>query len=241
MKRAAGEFSRGLLCWAHGWRYIMTQPRLLMLSAVPFFLGLVGSVVVLNFAWAIIPFGINGLLVFFHLNEGWVHDLLYYPLMVGAGLLYFVLGIFAVYVLTSLIAVPFYALLADRTLARLHKKPVQLSWRVALGLLAKGLVKTGVFLLVGLVLFVFSFLPILNVAAAAATMLLLAFDTMDYAFEGMGWGFRRRFKYVVREWPQWFGVAAGLALTLLVPGLTLLVIPGAVVGGALIVKSENPQ
>jgi hypothetical protein len=31
-------------------------------------------------------------------------------------------------------------------------------------------------------------------------------------------------------------MAAGLALTLLVPGLTLLVTPGAVVGGALILK-----
>lgn len=31
----------------------------------------------------------------------------------------------------------------------------------------------------------------------------------------------------------------GLALTLIVPGLTLLVVPGAIVGAALIVKTET--
>jgi hypothetical protein len=34
-------------------------------------------------------------------------------------------------------------------------------------------------------------------------------------------------------------MAAGLALTLPLPGLTLLIIPGAVVGAAIIVKNEG--
>ena len=85
----------------------------------------------------------------------------------------------------------------------------------------------------------FLFVPVLNLLAVSAAMLLLAFDSMDYSFETLGWGLRQRLRYLRREWVQWSGMAAGLALTLLLPGLTLLVIPGAVVGAAMLVKAET--
>ncbi len=69
--------------------------------------------------------------------------------------------------------------------------------------------------------------------------MVLAFDSLDYSFEALGMGFRERLRYLIKEWSQWFGMATSLALTLLMPGLTLLIIPGAVVGAALILKEQN--
>jgi CysZ protein len=101
------------------------------------------------------------------------------------------------------------------------------------------LLKTLLLLAVGFILFVFSFLPVLNFFAVGGALMILALDCMDYSLEALGYGFRQRMAYFVKNPAQWLGMSLGLGLTLLVPGLTLLVIPGAVTGAALIVKDEK--
>jgi uncharacterized protein involved in cysteine biosynthesis len=88
-------------------------------------------------------------------------------------------------------------------------------------------------------LFVFSFVPGINVLAFVLTLMMLSFDCMDYTFDAMGLGLRDRLLYLTARWQQWAGMATSLALTLLVPGLTLLMVPGAVVGAAVIFKGWN--
>lgn len=214
--------------WALGWRHILAHRRLLALAVMPLLISTAGAGVLLAALWNHLPQW-----------QGFWYEFLYYPLLIGAGLLAFVMSIYTVYILQSLIAVPFYSLLAERTLESMQKRPKGGGWRRALAMLKSGAVKSIALLLLGALLFVLSFVPVLNLLAVAAAMLLLAFDSMDYAFETLGWGLRQRLRYLKREWVQWFGMAAGLALTLLVPGLTLLVIPGAVVGAALLVKSDT--
>ncbi len=239
MKRAAGDFSRGLMYWANGWLFMFKNPRILWLALFPMLLAILGAAVLLETAYVFVPQGITSLMSVLHLSKAdFLYSLLYYPLILGTAVLLFVLGVYLIYILQSILAIPFYSVMADRSLAKLGKKPKSAGWKMALRMVRVGLIKSFCFVAFALVLFVFSFLPILNVAAAACAMLLLAFDTMDYSFEVLGWGLRRRFQYLRREWAQWAGMAVGLALTLLIPGLTLLVIPGAVVGGALIVKNE---
>jgi CysZ protein len=99
--------------------------------------------------------------------------------------------------------------------------------------------KGAVFAVCGVFLFVLSFIPVINLLAVAAAMFLLAFDCMDYALEARRLKFRQRLRYVFRNKAQWAGMATGLALTLLLPGLTLLVIPGAVTGAALNLKETD--
>jgi uncharacterized protein involved in cysteine biosynthesis len=163
------------------------------------------------------------------------YDVIYYPLVLGGGLIVSLAALYILFVLHSFVAVPFYSVLAERALAQrgLHHKQ---NIAGMLRMFRIGAVKSVLLLAIGVVLFVLSFVPVLNLAALAVTLLLLAFDCMDYAFEAAGFGLRRRLGYLFTRRAQWAGMAAGLALTLLVPGLTLLVTPGAVVGGALILK-----
>jgi uncharacterized protein involved in cysteine biosynthesis len=149
-----------------------------------------------------------------------------------------------VYVFQALAAVPFNSLLAARTLRQLGKSVdearLKREWMVhTLRMIAVSLVKSVFLLCAGLLFFLLSFFPILNLLALAGTFLLLAGDCMDYSFEAMGFGLGRRAGYLFSHRMQWAGMATGLGLTLLVPGLTFLVIPGAVAGAAMIFKGND--
>ena len=230
------EFRSGLMFWWRGWGYLLSNRHLLVYALLPIL-------------FAVLFAGGAMWLVFTQLS-GWVHaligavggvaggfwyDFIYYPLAVGGGIVVFVATIYVSYVGQKLFAVPFYSLLAEKALVQLGKKP-QTSWANAIRMFKSGLVKAVLMLAAGLILFVFSFVPLLNVLAIACALLILATDCMDYSFECMGMGLRQRMAYLWRERVQWAGMAAGLALTLPVPGLTLLVIPGAIVGSAMILK-----
>ena len=236
----ANDFSRGVLFWALGWRHIFASRHLLTLAVVPLLIATAGAGFLLVALWNHLPLWLGDLVLrWIGEGQGFWHDLLYYPLLISAGLLTFVMSIYTIYILQSLIAIPFYSLLAERTLESMQKRPKGGGWGRALAMLKSGAVKSIALLLLGPLLFVLSFVPVLNLLAVSAAMLLLAFDSMDYSFETLGWGLRQRLRYLRREWVQWSGMAAGLALTLLLPGLTLLVIPGAVVGAAMLVKAET--
>lgn len=234
------DFRRGLTFWLHGWGYIFDHRKLLLVSILPILIAFASCVFVMWVVWTHLGLWVNQLIgAVIGASTGLWHDFVYYPLVLGGGVLVLVATVYVAFLLHNLIAVPFYSLLADRTLAQLGKKPAGLGWRMTMRLIRVSAVKTVLFLILGLFLFVFSFIPLLNILAMLCALLILAFDCMDYAFDGVGFGFRQRLGYLLREWPQWFGMAAALALTLLIPGLTLLVIPGAVVGSALILKERK--
>ncbi|HMN67327.1 MAG TPA: EI24 domain-containing protein [Bdellovibrionales bacterium] len=231
------DFFRGLTFWLRGWRCILSQKRLLAVAAMPLILSFFAAVACLYVAVIYYPIWVQAFFV------GWLGDLtslwaqlLYYPSLILSGLLLFVAIIYLVYAAHAIIAVPFYTHLSEKTLALRGLKPGAGS---ALGMLRVSLIKGAVFICFGVALFVCSFVPGLNALAIVGTLLLLAFDCNDYALEAMRLNFRERLRYARRTKAQWLGQAAGLGLTLVIPGLTLLVIPGAVVGAALILKEPH--
>lgn len=231
-------FASGVGFWIRGWGYNLRHPKLLLLCLVPFFLSLLFIVPLLWILFAELPDWSREMVgLFMGWSSQFWREMVYYPLMLSAGLAIFVGSFFCFYILHSLLAIPFYTVLADRAMASLGKKP-RLSASF-LRMLGVGLVKTCILVPTGVGLFVCSFLPGLNLLAIAGAMLILAFDVMDYSFESAGFGFRQRVRYLLHHRAQWLGMAAGLALTLPIPALTLLVIPGAVTGGALILKVNH--
>lgn len=226
-----------------GWRVLVGEPSLILFAVIPFIL----SVVVAGYSVS---------LIFQHLPT-WVQSLtgtvigqadsvlhyFYYPLLVASGLIVFIGGIFAAYFGLMVIAVPFYSLLADRTLSLFSVKPnepfqLKVWLRNSFRMLRIALLKALIFFSIGFVLFWLSFVPVVNVFAVFASLLILSFDLMDYSFECLHYGFRRRLAFAFSHRYMWAGMAAGLALTLVVPGLTLVVAPGAVVGAALLIKES---
>lgn len=233
------DFRSGLTFWWRGWAHLLQNRKLLVYALMPalFAIAFAGG-----FVWMIFTYlggWVQGLVVAISgITSGFWYDVIYYPLVVGSGLIVFIASIYASYLGQKILAVPFYSLLAEKTLVQAGKK-TRSSWSDALRMLKTGLAKTLLLLLVGLVLFVFSFIPVLNIVAISCALFILAFDCIDYSFECMGMNLKQRLRYLFRERAQWAGMAAGLALTLLVPGLTLLVIPGAIAGGALILKEHE--
>jgi uncharacterized protein involved in cysteine biosynthesis len=164
--------------------------------------------------------------------------------LISAALIVLAIAGYLAFLVQQFIGIFFNSLLADRALAQLGKKAdddrLWKEWaKHTVHMLLTSVTKTLLFLLLGLVFFGFSLLPGLNLLALLGAFALVAFDCIDYSFEALGFGLRRRFAYMLSQWAQWAGMTAALALTLLVPGLTLLVIPGAVVGAALIIKVER--
>lgn len=234
------DFIQGLTAWPRGLSFIIRNPRLYRVAVIPFLISLTAGVAS---AWALVnyypPFA-QGLLAMMGLVSGVWFNITYYPLLFVGGLIVFAGMVYALYALHAVIAAPFYSALAERTLALTGKETnLPNGWREFFAMIRVSAVKGLLFLVCGLFLLVLSFIPVVNLLAFAGTMLLLAFDGMDYALEARHLRLRQRLRYAFRNKAQWFGLAAGLALTLLLPGLTLLVTPGLVVGAALIQKDTD--
>lgn len=239
------DFLAGMTAWLQGWKMILLRRQLMVVAMIPFMISFVGAIAAFYFIGIYYPatFASLSVSLLAFLPE-FVAKILHYPLMVLVGLIIVVGVLYLIYVLHSLIATPFYSLLAERTL-QLEGKGAQnfTSWRQwsanLVTMLRVSIVKSIVFVILGAVLFLASFVPVVNILAAVAAMFLLAWDCMDYALEARRLKFRQRLSYFFKNKAQWAGMAFGLALTLLLPGLTLLVIPGAVTGAALILKDTD--
>ncbi len=235
-------FAAGLSFWVRGWGLLLTQRRLLMLAIVPFLIAVTIAGV---FTW--ILFGHLAswveMLVTFILGttSGFWSQLLYYPLVVGGGLLLLVSCVFVSYFAHSILAIPFYSLLAERALI-LNGLKVDRSFmlgvwlRTSLRMLRVSVIKSILFLSLGVLLFILSFIPVVNIIAIFLTLMILAFDLLDYSFEGMEYGLRERLGLIWRNRSTWAGMALALGLTLFIPGFTLVIAPGAVVGGTLVLQ-----
>ncbi len=145
------------------------------------------------------------------------------------------------YLFTKLVGSPFYALLAERSLialALLEDKPFRfVPWlRVSARMFVVSLLKTLLFAMFGALLFVATWIPGVNLAAAFGFLLIVSFDCADYSFEAMQMGFRDRLRYFREHFAYFCGFAGSLGLVFFVPGFNFFLLPAAVAGGSELVR-----
>lgn len=225
------EFSRGLTFWLRGWSHLMARPRLLMIAAIPLAISLAAAATAIYYIYSFLPAWTTEILQIAAGQVPWLAEWLYYPIMLLATLLILAGGIFTAYIVQSLIAIPFYGFLVSGVL---REKGVKAGNGSIVHMLMVGLIKAFIFIFCGVGFFFMSFIPLFNAISLIGPLLLISFDLIDYSFEVSGFGLRQRIGYMLRRKGLWLGMAAGLGLTLIIPGLTLLVAPGAVVGAALV-------
>ena len=218
------------------WVYIPVAINLLLFFAL-FSFGL-GQIVIWTQAvtsWLISPY------------VGFWYFFIYYPLLAIFFFAFSVATLYVVFILSTIIAAPFNSLLAEHVLIRLQKQsdqPFQFwPWLKLTGrMFFLSLIKAVIFLVLGLMIFVFSLIPILNLISVFFVLLIIVYDFADYSFEAMGWGLRQRFRFFWNHISDFAGMAFFLSLTGLLPGLTLLLLPFGVVGVAqrmvLLLKEE---
>lgn len=237
------SFLQGLTFWIRGWRLLVSHRSLMLLAVIPFLISISVAGITLSYVYSHLPDWVQILMDHFLAGAPSLLTYLYYPLLVGTSILVLFAGIFVAFLGQSIIAVPFYALLAERALFILglkQEEPFQFSrWlKHSLRMLRVSLIKSLLFLVLGATLFALSFVPVVNVAAMFGTLLILSFDLLDYSFEALHYGFRQRVRFAGSHKRMWAGMAVGLGLTMFAPGLTFVIAPGAVVGAALMMR-EN--
>lgn len=243
MRLSPSRFWSGLVLVPAGWRLLTREKSLWVWICVPWLIDLA----VLLVGWG---FGVQGVqaLTAWAIGKltvtGWLFDVLYYPTVIILGFMFIIVWLVVVLAVATVIASPFNALLAERALTRQGITTaaaqsagawIKLAFRMAWVAVLKGVV----FGLVGLTLFVLSFVPGLNLVAAYASMCVFAADVFDYSFEATGLSLRRR----MAEWrslaQELGGLGGSLLLTSLLPGLTVLLLPVAVLGATTLVAARS--
>lgn len=208
--------------------------------------------------WALVPWSISVLIMALGLNyfifqvptflgpwlpaiSGFFTGALYYTALSLAILFSVLILLVLVVVATKLIAVPFNALLAEKTLSLLGQpvpSPSSLSgWiKDSIRLFRISFLKSIVFLTLSFILLFLALIPGVQVVAGAIGLTLAACDCADYSCEALRMSFGSRMKFFQKFLPEFFGFGATLGLIFLVPLLNTFFFPSAIVGGAILIS-----
>lgn len=228
-----------------GWIWLFDHPRFLPLVIAPLLLGmalvLIGFVMIYPFVPQLTEFFMAYIPTF---GSETAASFIFAFLWIVLILLLTGFGMLLLYFIYVVLCAPFHAILVEGVLKSSGRhRPGPLSFgawlALTLRMLRTSMVKIFFFLIIATTAFLLSFIPGLQWLTLATSAAIFAFDSLDYSFEALQWGFRQRLNYVWREKRQFFLMGFGMALTLLIPGLTFFALPGAVVGAALVVKTEK--
>lgn len=233
------DFAYSTLSIVHGFARILKHADLRAWSIVPLLVtiilfplfGVIGIVYVAEFIPLVSGFMTSLLGVSSTGFLGWLIAICLWPIALLALIL-------VSYILIKIIVAPFYSVLAERALVHLGlraDRPFQFAPWLAMSvhMLVVSLVKAVLFAAAGALLFAMSFVPGLNLLATVGFAHILAFDVADYSFEVMEWPLRRRISYFFREnTAAYSGSALGLGVAMFIPGLSLVLLPAAIVGSA---------
>ena len=240
-----GEFGSGLSHVRVGFDFLKSHRGLWKWAMAPFFIAvlLFGFFMVSGLGW--ISGWVQSALASLAVALGWIGlggatfllSVLNFLLGTVLWVVYLIFALYGTFLVTALIAAPFNSLLAEQTLVAIgaiEDRPFILSrWlKMTIRLLGIGVLKSVIFLFLGLLIFLCSFVPVLNLAGAFVALLIMAFDSMDYSFEVFEMSLADRFRFFRLHFSRFAGSAGFLGLTLLLPGITLLLLPFSVVGSA---------
>ncbi len=147
------------------------------------------------------------------------------------------------YLTIILLAGPFYALLAEQVFKKYWpEKKLSLSFASSLKMLLRGFMKVLVFILLGLVCFILSFIPFLNMASAALLFLMVSYDSFDYALEIDGKTLTQRWMFFRQYSAEMCGGALAVVMTSIIPGAFFLLLPAFICGATkLYIQRANPK
>ncbi|MEO0335636.1 MAG: EI24 domain-containing protein [Pseudomonadota bacterium] len=240
-----GDFAKGLGHARIGLMYLMENKGLIKWAIAPLLIGFILFFFFIGTGFGLISGWVASALAVVSSGLGWIGlggvgfllAIVNWTLGAFLWLVYLVVVIYGTFLITTIVAAPFNSLLAEQTLmvaGGIQERPFEFGrWiSVTVKMLMIGLVKSLIFLFLGLIIFACSFVPILNVASAFCALLIMAFDSMDYSFEMVEMSLRERFAFFQKHFVRFSGMASFLGLTLFLPGITLLILPFSVVGSA---------
>lgn len=238
------SFLLGFFSAFDGYRILKNKPFLKKWFWIPFAIYIL--LFILSFSWfsTQIPIWVQQALAMLPLTispSGW-GAWIYYPVLFMLWLVFLFLSIYILFSFGSILAAPFNALMAEKLLVEyeiIHEERFSIKkWlSFTFKMLWVSLKKMVVFAFIGIFIFIISFVPGLNIVSIYLAMAIVAFDSFDYYFEVLGWNLRQRMMFFRSHLPIFLGLALFFLATLILPGMTLFLIPLSIVGAGSIIKN----
>lgn len=196
------------------------------------FLFLMSQMVALSFKWSL--FG-------FFVQQSWIIKGLLFVFLFFAGISVLSLSIYLIFLINKLISSPFNSLLAEQIL--IEKKCIQekkfILWHWVssnIKMTVTSLLEVLLFGFLGIILFIFSFIPLINLGTWFLGLLLISYDSLDYSLEILGLNLHKRLQYFLKNMNYFLGMALAMALFLMIPILNIFIFAACVAASAHIVS-----
>lgn len=239
MRSTAARFFVGARAPLVGVQNLWSGPKLLLISLIPAILST--ALFIVSFS-----FGIGHISVWLALYApaavGFWGTLFYWTFFIFGYVLYVLLVAILTYLVSQIVLMPINSVIAERVLkfeGVLGDERFEWSrWLNRTGrLLLIMIFQIGFFAVLGILVFILSFLPGLNLLAAFLGFLILSFNCADYAMELADLNLRAKLKLFKSRLPEFCGMAAVLGLTFLIPLLNFFFLPIAVSGASWLLSS----
>lgn len=229
------KFIKGFQHYFLGLSFWTKNSSLLRLSIIPLILNFIFLVAGFVFSLNKLPDLVNKII---STPQLWYQYILYYVVLLVTALSLFLIVFFLTFVLANLIAFPFNGIIADRAL-KIHEvvpgsnHPIFKKARINMIAMVR---RTIVFLIIGVILVFAALIPGLGIIGAGIGVFLMAYDRLDYGFDHFALTFNERREFIKAHFGEFLGFAAGFGLTATIPVINILIQPGSIVSGALLVS-----
>lgn len=224
-----------------GLKTIQSSGPLKRLSLVPFIIGLlfvlIGFLLIIFYIPEFAAAFLTSTLNISAESKGYF----FYPLLIITTLLFIILNVYLSYLATLIFAAPAYSAMAEEIFKKsFSNSQLKLSSGLFFKMLKTSIIKVLLFSVIGGSLILFSFfLPGFNIVASAFLFFVISSDSADYALEALGETLTGRLCFIKQNWVELAGLSVFVGVTLLIPGLLLLIMPAAVAGSSVFVFSKK--
>lgn len=241
--RVVTRFKSGVTSFLDGARLLKRDRTIRALGLIPAFMSLTfftaGLVVGMMYVDEIMSWVIQSNISDYNL---FIKSLIYIASFVLLGFILYFVTFFVV----SMLAVPVCSSLSLRVLHR-HgillesKKSLKENVITFARMLRISLMKLVFIVIISILLFVASFVPLISPIAIYLSLMILTFDCMDYAMEHDEQGLRARFKFFMKNWVEFSGFAVCMGVLLVIPFIHFILLPVAVLGTSILYSKIQKQ
>lgn len=235
------DLIKGVLCLPKGIKEIFCDFKIFLYTLIPMLLGVFVIYLGFYYGWdwssELLKQQLTSYIGSWVSEKGYLFKIIFGLFNFIAKILFVILAIYIGFVLIQIISIPFYSLSCERVLAKRKVFPERdfkmgVWIRLTLRLFIISIFRMAIFMVFGLGVFILSFIPGLQFLAVIYSAYVMALDCIDYTLEVYEMNLGRRFSVYFGNIYFFAGLGLTLLPSLFIPGLTLLLLPIAVVGSA---------
>ena len=227
-----GRFKNGVSSFVEGIRILKNDNNMRLLGMVPALMSLTlytgGLVVGVMYVDDVLNWIIKSNISDYNF---FIKSLIYiFSFLLIGFILYFI-----TFIVVSILAVPVCTTLSYKVLVQSgYFLPTEKTLKQSIFTFAKmlrvSILKLGFLVIISGLLFIASLIPVVAPIALFISVMILAFDCMDYAMEHDEQGLRQRFKFLFAHIPEFAGFALCMMIVLAIPFIHFILLPAAVLG-----------